>query len=355
MKRQAGFLSCLFLVFGLASCNIPVNPDNNSSTQEVFLRYQTVSVFMTETAEPLAEVEFTQPPMTLGVYTTSTRLAPTEGLPAVLHTPQPAGQQRNGPVSCDLAQAGRPIDVTIPDDSLFLPGKSFSKTWRLVNAGSCTWDDSYSVVWFSGDDLGVVRAQLFNTVVPPGKSVDVTVDLVAPKSPGAYQSNWKLRNNKDVLFGIGPDGTAPFWVRIEVLQPIIPTDTVIPPTPTSSPEIYASGLMTLTLDTRLDLDSGQVNQEESDDLLFTLSQDGHPEVIPQNGARLLSTGEEGSPGLAECQTANMTEDPVLLDQLQPGRYLCFRTTEGLPGRFWLPNLDQSNQRITLDFVTWAVP
>jgi hypothetical protein len=42
----------------------------------------------------------------------------------------------------------------------------------------------------------------------PGQTVEITVDMVAPLKPGTYQGNWKLRNASNVLFGIGPNGSA---------------------------------------------------------------------------------------------------------------------------------------------------
>jgi len=71
--------------------------------------------------------------------------APTLSLPtdpavptaALLQTPTSSG-------SCDQAAF---IDETIPDGSQFPPGTVFNKTWTLRNAGSCTWNADYDVVF----------------------------------------------------------------------------------------------------------------------------------------------------------------------------------------------------------------
>ena len=52
---------------------------------------------------------------------------------------------------CDHAQFVS--DLTVPDGSSFAPGAAFTKTWRLMNIGTCTWKTSYKIVWAGGDRL----------------------------------------------------------------------------------------------------------------------------------------------------------------------------------------------------------
>ena len=46
-------------------------------------------------------------------------------------------------------------DLTAPDGSAFAPDTVFTKTWRLKNVGTCTWNTSYKVLWVGGDQIGV--------------------------------------------------------------------------------------------------------------------------------------------------------------------------------------------------------
>lgn len=51
-------------------------------------------------------------------------------------------------------------------------------------------------------------------VVEPGRTVDLSVKLVAPKTLGTYLGYWMLRNADGGLFGLGADAFTPIWVKI---------------------------------------------------------------------------------------------------------------------------------------------
>jgi hypothetical protein len=117
-------------------------------------------------------------------------------------------------------------DVTIPDDTRMDPGENFTKIWRMENVGTCTWTTSYSVVFDSGNIMGGPPSVPLSGNVPPGATIDISIDLTAPLTNGTHKGNWILRNSSGVLFGLGDDGESPFWVQI-----------VVGPTPTPKPEI----------------------------------------------------------------------------------------------------------------------
>lgn len=118
--------------------------------------------------------------------------------------------------SCDHAQFVS--DLTVPDGSTFAPGAGFTKTWRLMNIGTCTWTTAYSLVWAGGDSLGASAAIPLPVDVPPGQMLDISVNLVAPVSGGHYRSLFKLSNPSGGQFGIGDAGSDPFWADINVVQ-----------------------------------------------------------------------------------------------------------------------------------------
>jgi hypothetical protein len=118
------------------------------------------------------------------------------------------------PAACD--KASFVWDVTVPDGTLFSPNAAFTKTWRLKNAGSCTWTPAYSLVFYSGEQMGAPTSVNFPYGVAPGQTVDITANMVAPTTEGEYRGFWILRNPSGALFGIGKNADSPFWVEIKV-------------------------------------------------------------------------------------------------------------------------------------------
>lgn len=105
-------------------------------------------------------------------------------------------------------------DVTVPDGTKFSPGETFEKTWRLKNVGSCTWTTAYAVVFISGEQMNGPDDLNLTGNVAPGETVDVSITMTAPNSPGEYRGNWKLRSTEGVVFGLTTG--SPFFVLIKV-------------------------------------------------------------------------------------------------------------------------------------------
>jgi len=137
------------------------------------------------------------------------------------------------PSSCDKAQFIS--DVTVPDGTTFAPGAAFNKTWRLKNVGSCTWTTSYQLFFYSGEKMGGPDTLTFPQSVAPGQTVDLTVSLTAPNSPGSYRGYWMFKNASGALFGIGSQANKPWWVDIRVSGTVTATATTTPATATPSP------------------------------------------------------------------------------------------------------------------------
>lgn len=85
-------------------------------------------------------------------------------------------------------------DVTIPDGTVIAPGAAFKKTWKLQNAGSSTWTTSYSFAYISGEKMGSITSVPLAQSVAPGAQIEISVDMVAPTTPGSYQSYWKMKS-----------------------------------------------------------------------------------------------------------------------------------------------------------------
>ncbi len=137
--------------------------------------------------------------------------------PTTTPTPAPTPTATAIPLPCNRVTFVR--DVTISDGAVFKPGEDFTKTWRVRNDGSCTWNSSYDLIFDSGERMSGPKTQALRGEVKPGETVDLSVNLEAPDSRGEYKGYWKLRSGDGLVFGIGEQGTQPFWVSIRVSVP----------------------------------------------------------------------------------------------------------------------------------------
>ena len=109
--------------------------------------------------------------------------------------------------------------MTVPDGSIFTPGSSFTKVWRLKNNGTCTWKTTYRIVLVSGDLMGGQNLMLLPVEVAPGQSIDLAMNFKAPLIEGDYRGNWQIRNDKGEVFGTTNTANRPFWAAIKVEAP----------------------------------------------------------------------------------------------------------------------------------------
>ena len=107
-------------------------------------------------------------------------------------------------------------DLTVLDGTTFSPGEAFTKSWRLRNSGTTTWDESYRIVFASGSQMNGPSEQTLPIRVAPGDSIDIYVDLIAPNEPGEYTGQWMLKNASGDPFGIGVGAQQSFYVNILV-------------------------------------------------------------------------------------------------------------------------------------------
>ncbi len=225
MFRLSGLL--LFFVLVLSACNAPAADTTTPITpnQVGTAAAQTVVAQLTQLANsqatPLPGTSSTAtgvPPTALPPTAVPPTAVPPTAVPPTAVPPTavpPTATQK--PVPCD--RASFVDDVTIPDGTEISAGQSFVKTWRIKNTGTCTWNSSYSVVFFDKNSMGGPASfQLTAGTVAPGETVDLSVTLKAPDTTGTYEGDWKLRNGNNVLFGLYDSNTY-FLVKIKVVNP----------------------------------------------------------------------------------------------------------------------------------------
>ncbi len=334
-----------FALLLLTGCNLAERVQN--LTPDATGIYFTAVAIMTE------RVGTVDAPPTQSVATPRPEVvSPTVG-DAAAGTDAGPGVQSSPSLPCNLARPGLPLDVTIPDDTRLQPGEPFTKTWRLINAGSCTWTREYSVIWFSGDELGVTEEVRLSQSVPPGESVDIAVDMVAPGAPGVYASYWMLRSDRDTYFGLGPNGDAPFWARIQVVvvSTATPTPTLLP---SPTPAVEVSGTATLSPGQTFDLDSGLISADDESDLALEGDDSGQMQLRPLGTARLGVFGST-SPAFFDCSGLTLSDTGIALEGQQAGTYMCYRTNHGLYGRLLLIKLLSQGAPLELEYLTWSAP
>jgi hypothetical protein len=209
MKKRTRLFNLLtVIILFLSACNLPSGKtDDPAGTAAA----QTVQALLSATAPGVV------PP------------SATPGLPApATQTPIPPTVATNTPVAtptiyCSIMQFI--TDVTYPDGTVVTPGSAFTKTWRLKNVGVCAWTPSYAIVFSDGNSMNGPSTQALVGNINPGQTIDISVNLTAPATPGDYTGNWKIRDASGVLFGN-------FYVQIKVQNPATATYT---PTPTNTP------------------------------------------------------------------------------------------------------------------------
>jgi hypothetical protein len=163
-------------------------------TRVATLRTPTPYGMPTSTVTPLAVV-VTKPPS-----------------PTITPSPSPVPPPRDAP--CNQVEFLH--DATIPDWSMIPPNTTFTKSWKVRNSGSCTWNYQYALVFGGqGNAMNAPASMLLASKdVKPGDTAAISVRLLAPAEPGNYESFWRLRAGDGKVFG--PNGNGMLSTRIRV-------------------------------------------------------------------------------------------------------------------------------------------
>ncbi len=207
MKKK--FLTLVSLLIGLALMNsacgakaeaTPTTDPNAVMTQIAL----TVEAEITQSALLTPSATATPAPTnTLPATATQDLAAQTTAIaPTVAAAVPTAGGAATQAVAASTGDDSLVIsDVTVPDGSGFDPKVPFTKTWRVRNTGTSTWDTTYSLVNVDGNTWGEEAVVPLTTTVPPGAEVDLSVQVTSPSATGQYISRWFLLNPNGTTFG----------------------------------------------------------------------------------------------------------------------------------------------------------
>lgn len=207
------FLTTLLIgLIGLTACAPAVpaaaTPDvkliTTSAAQTVIANFTLTAASWTAT--PLPPPSDTPVPLDTATTESITGIAPTLSI----GTPGTPGTT----VLCDYYTWGSDVDVNVPDGTQMTPGQDFVKTWKITNAGACTWGAGYKIVYAGYTDKMSGLPQPLSGVIGPGQDVQISVQFKAPIKAGTYVSAWTLSNaNGRLFFGIG---AKPLYLKIVV-------------------------------------------------------------------------------------------------------------------------------------------
>lgn len=131
--------------------------------------------------------------------------------PAAPVTDTPAARPTNDP-NC-TNKASFVADVTIPDNTVVNAGETFTKTWRVRNDGTCIWASDYVLTHYSENRMGAPDAVPLG-IAYPGQTLDISVQLTAPATPGTYRGNFVIKNPQGLIMRIDADSR--LWLIIKV-------------------------------------------------------------------------------------------------------------------------------------------
>jgi len=126
-------------------------------------------------------------------------------------------------------------DVTVPDNSKYDKGASFTKTWRVRNSGTCDWPADTVLAFVSGRKLGAPDTVPVG-VVKVGETKDISVDMKAPNEDAANVAGlWRFKGGGQTFGSLS--------VVIVSGNPAVATPPPAPvvgpvPVPSSGPTMY---------------------------------------------------------------------------------------------------------------------
>jgi hypothetical protein len=217
---QAGLAVTLLMLSACGTSNDALTPTLDATliytqaAQTVAAQFTQTSVAQTASAPTQTNTPATTP--TMAVTDTPFATPPLFTLPAggsgqpfTLPTPSfsllplPVQGTPTGAL-CDNSAYIR--DIGTADGTVLKPGQAFAKGWLIQNTGTCNWGVGYHLVRVGGNtDFGgdTFAIRLTSDIVLAGTITEISVNLIAPKTPGIYEARYQMYTHLDIPFGTG--------------------------------------------------------------------------------------------------------------------------------------------------------
>ena len=200
-KKMLPLSIALTLGLVMMACNLPFI---NIASQDTGLVATSVAQTVAALIKPTQNVSTLAPQIpTLGPAPTQT-LSP---LPTVALPPTAT------PLPCNWAKL---VSETYADGTSININTNFNKSWRIRNAGTCTWNSNYKIAFYSGDGMGGPASKLFGRSVAPGDTIDLILPLKVPATAGTYKGTWHLYSDSNVDFTTSYG----IWTSIIAVNPV---------------------------------------------------------------------------------------------------------------------------------------
>lgn len=170
------------------SANVTPTPDVKLIQTNVVETYAAI-LTQTASAEPTVQL--------FPTLTASPTIAPLVTLASTL----PAIPQATVAATTSCYSMAFMSDVTIPDNTPVTPGQTFTKTWKVVNNGSCAWDAGFKFAFVGGNAMSGVTYTL-PSAVPVNGTLDISIAMTAPtNTTGSVRGNWRMSTAAGQFFG----------------------------------------------------------------------------------------------------------------------------------------------------------
>lgn len=105
------------------------------------------------------------------------------------------GSTSSDPYACQV------LSVSPSNGTSFHSRDDFDATWHVKNIGTRNWDrTSIDFIYLSGAKIYKVAGYDLSKTVNSGSTVDLGVDMVAPKNAGTYTTTWTLSRGPNATF-----------------------------------------------------------------------------------------------------------------------------------------------------------
>ena len=190
-KRNKLLLSAVLLLILTVACEISLGPKGPSDEEiSVQLTLQSIQQTQTAAAQPPAQPEEED----------TAEASDDEG---------DDDDQSSDEDDDDDCYMSRFVSETIADGTVYQKGDTFTKTWTVRNAGTCTWNTDFRFVFEEGDQMDGPSSIKLTQSVDPGETYTFSVDLTAPDTDGDYTGVWRIKSDDGYNLG-------KYWVKITV-------------------------------------------------------------------------------------------------------------------------------------------